>query len=119
MTVPEDEPLGDVATSLLFENELVRVWQMRLKPGEASAMHRHDLPYLMCVVAGTSIDADWPGQPPMTIAVAPGDVLFVPPGATERAVNRSATEFVETLIEFKQPVADPASLGLLRHSTAL
>ena len=74
MTVPEEEPLGDVATKLLFENELVRVWQMRLKPGEASAMHRHELPYLMCVVAGTAIDADWPGQPPMTIPVAPGDV---------------------------------------------
>ena len=119
MTVPEDEPLGDVATRLLFENELVRVWQMRLKPGEASAMHRHDLPYLMCVVAGTSIDADWPGQPSMTIPVAPGDVLFVPPGATERAVNRSPIDFVETLIEFKQPVADPAGLVLLRHTTAL
>jgi hypothetical protein len=28
--------LGDVATKLLFENDSVKVWEMRLEPGEAS-----------------------------------------------------------------------------------
>ncbi len=26
--------LGDVATKLLFENERVKIWEMRLAPGE-------------------------------------------------------------------------------------
>src|SRR5262245_15041846 len=36
------EPLGDVATRVLFENAWVKVWEMTLAPGEISALHRHD-----------------------------------------------------------------------------
>ena len=54
----EGEPLGDIATKLLFENELVRVWEMHLAPGERSDRHRHELPYVMCIVAGSQIDAE-------------------------------------------------------------
>ena len=38
------EPLGDVANHFLFENDRVRVWQMRLEPGESSDRHGHTLP---------------------------------------------------------------------------
>ena len=37
----DDRPLGNVATKLLFENEIVRVWEMNLAPGERSDRHRH------------------------------------------------------------------------------
>jgi hypothetical protein len=30
-----------VGTKLLFENDRVRVWEMRLKPGESSERHTH------------------------------------------------------------------------------
>jgi quinol monooxygenase YgiN/quercetin dioxygenase-like cupin family protein len=106
----EGEALGDVANRLLFDNALVRVWQMRLAPGEGSALHRHDHPYLLCIVDGESIDADWPGKPTVTIPVAPGDVLFVPPGVTERAVNRSGKAFHEILIEIKSPTTAPLEI---------
>jgi quinol monooxygenase YgiN/quercetin dioxygenase-like cupin family protein len=109
-TTPEGERLGDVANRLLFENALVRVWQMKLAPGEGSDLHRHDHPYLLCVVDGESVDADWPGREPYTIPVAPGDVLFVPPGTTERAVNRSSKAFHEILIELKSPTTAPLEL---------
>ncbi len=95
------EPLGDVATRLLFENETVKVWEMTLAPGEASALHRHDHPYVMCVLAGTRIDADIVGKGQLQIPVQPGSVLFVPPGATERAINGTDTPFREILIELK------------------
>ena len=36
----DTRPLGDVANKLLFENELVRVWEMNLAPGERSDRHR-------------------------------------------------------------------------------
>ncbi len=29
----EKESYGDIATTLLFENERVRIWEMRLEPG--------------------------------------------------------------------------------------
>jgi quercetin dioxygenase-like cupin family protein len=99
------EPLGDVATRLLFENEHVKVWEMTLAPGEASALHRHDRPYVMCIVAGTRIDADLVGKGHLQIPVRPGSVLFVPPGETERAINGGSTPFHEILIELKVPPA--------------
>jgi len=95
------EPLGDVATRVLFENEWVKVWEMTLAPGETSALHRHDRPYVMCVVEGTRIDATVVDKGHLQIPVQPGSVLFVPPGDTERAINGSTVPFREILIELK------------------
>ena len=97
------EPLGDVASRVLFENDHVKVWEMTLAPGEASALHRHDRPYVMCIIEGSRIDADIVGKGHLEIPVQPGSVLFVPPGETERAINGGAGPFHEILIELKTP----------------
>ena len=98
----DDRPLGDVANKLLFENELVRVWEMNLAPGERSDRHRHDLPSLLCVLEGSRVDADVEGHGRVELPVQPGSVFFVPPGATETAINASREHFREILIELKQ-----------------
>ena len=108
----DTRPLGNVASALLFENELVRVWEMTLAPGERSDRHRHELPYLLCVLAGTRIDAEVEGRGAVEIPVQPGSVFFVPPGATETAVNNSADRFREILIELKQPAAGPLKVAV-------
>ena len=116
-----DEPLGDVATRVLFENEWVKVWEMTLAPGESSALHRHDRPYLMCVVEGTRIDAAIVGKGDIQIPVQPGSVLFVPPGETERAINGTDTPFREILIELKmspQGATPEVAVANLPGSTA-
>ena len=48
----QERKLGEVATKLLFENERVRVWEMRLGPGEEGAVHRHDLDYVLVQIEG-------------------------------------------------------------------
>ena len=48
----EDRVLGGVGTKLLFENDRVKVWEMALEPGEESAVHRHELDYVMVQVDG-------------------------------------------------------------------
>ncbi len=40
----------DVGTKLVFENERVGVWEIRLQPGERGAFHIHDKPYFWTVV---------------------------------------------------------------------
>jgi quercetin dioxygenase-like cupin family protein len=94
-------PLGQVANHLLFENERVRVWRMELAPGEASDFHEHTLPYLLCILEGESIDADFEDGRTLHLPVASGKVFFVPAGARETAVNRSQVRFREILIELK------------------
>ena len=93
-------PLGDVATRLLFENDRVKVWEMLLEPGDASARHEHTLDYLLCVLEGESIDADT-DDGSVRIPVEPGTVLYVGRGGIETAVNRGPTRFREILIELK------------------
>jgi quercetin dioxygenase-like cupin family protein len=107
----DDRPLGNVANKLLFENELVRVWEMNLAPGERSDRHRHDLPYLLCVLAGSRVDADVEGHGRVELPVQPGSVFFVPPGATETAINASREHFREILIELKQAGSGAASMA--------
>ena len=94
-------PIGDVATTLLFENERVKVWQMDLAPGESFDFHEHTLPYVLCIVEGETVDADFENGKSIRIPVAPGQVFFVQPGSRETAVNRSGTRFREFLIELK------------------
>jgi len=108
----EAEPLGDVANKLLFENELVRVWEMNLAPGERSDRHRHELPYLLCVLQGSRVDAEVDGRGRVEIPVQPGSVFFVPPGATETAINDSRDHFREILIELKKPGAEAVKLAV-------
>jgi beta-alanine degradation protein BauB len=45
-TLSREDELGNIATTLLFENDRVRVWEMVLDPGEACILHRHVHDYL-------------------------------------------------------------------------
>jgi mannose-6-phosphate isomerase-like protein (cupin superfamily) len=97
----ETATLGDVATELLYENDHVKVWEMRLQPGEASDVHRHEYEYFFVVLEGESIDADFAGGQSVRIPVEQGKVIYVPPGNTETAVNRSDVHYREILVELK------------------
>lgn len=99
-----DAALGPVAGSVVFEDERVRVWSMTLAPGEASALHRHDLDYLIVLVAGDRITAvPGPGseRAPREAEVTPGRTVFLRAGDTEWAVNTGRSEYREVLIELK------------------
>ena len=45
-------PSERVGTELLFENERVRVWDLRLAPGERAGFHRHSHDYFFVVIGG-------------------------------------------------------------------
>ena len=47
-----DNPNPCVGTRLLSENERVRVWEIRLQPGERVGFHRHVLDYFWTSVTG-------------------------------------------------------------------
>jgi hypothetical protein len=100
--------LGDVATRLLFENEKVRVWEMRLAPGEESAIHRHDLDYLLVQIDGDKItgvpepDTQGAFTEPVEGAVTPGLAVFIRKGGVETARNTGDRPYHEILIELKE-----------------
>ena len=101
MAAKNTEPLGNVGTRLVLENERVKIWEMILEPGAASDLHEHTMDYCLCIVEGSSVDADPPDGDSFRVAVKSGDVFYVPRGGAERAVNRSGERFREIIVELK------------------
>lgn len=106
-----EQPLGEVGTKKLFENDRVVVWEMRLEPGEKEQVHRHERDYVMIQIEGDRMAADFePGCQGTWAAmagqrlegdVANGNVLFAEKGGVEAAVNIGQKPFYEIIVELK------------------
>jgi hypothetical protein len=105
--VSDDRSFGTVGTRLLFEDDRVRVWQVRLAPGEESDVHRHDLDHLLVQVAGDRIavvpepDSEGPYRDYLEADVVPGAVVPVRRGGIETARNVGTSDYLEVVIELK------------------
>jgi beta-alanine degradation protein BauB len=94
--------LGGVGTSVIMENDRVKIWEMDLAPGEESAEHRHDLDYILVILEGDRIAGICTdGRDDIYADVTPGLTVFVPKGGTEIARNVGAKRYREVLIELK------------------
>ena len=47
-----ENPIGPIGTEVIFENDQVRVWDMRVAPGGKKAWHHHKLDYVIINVSG-------------------------------------------------------------------
>ena len=108
----QDEPVGDVATRLLFEDDRVKIWDMRLEPGEGSPLHRHGHDYYLVMLEGDMIGGVSPkseGTPPFALPLPPGGTTVgLEKGHLEWSVNTGTQSFYEIVIELKKP-GDEAS----------
>ena len=101
--------LGDIASKVLFENDRVRVWEMRLEPGGESDLHRHDQDYVMIQISGDKMAArfepdsggSWGSLGYVEGDVAPGNVIWGDRGGIETAVNVGKEPFYEIVVELK------------------
>lgn len=106
-----EKAMGEVGSNLLFENERVAVWDMRLAPGQKEPVHEHKRDYLMIQISGDRVAADfepeckgewaaYAGQR-LEADVVPGQVLYSGRGGVESAVNVGNEEFFEIIVELK------------------
>jgi len=99
--------LGPVGSEIVFENDRVRVWHMRLAPGERSAIHEHTMDNILTQISGDKIaaepepDTGGPYKDYIEGVVDPGMVLFVEKGGIETAVNIGNETFFEVIVELK------------------
>src|SRR6266568_4801129 len=102
-----DRVLGDVGTRLLFENDRVRAWELRLAPGEDSPPHRHELDHLLIQLSGDRVavipeaDTEGPYEDYLEAEVIPGMTVFVRRGGVETARNVGTEPYREIIIELK------------------
>ena len=74
-------PLGDIATKLLFENARVRIWEMKIQPGEVGGLRDQ-------LLRGTGDQSLHRGDRSHERRVVPGveeDELAARPGGADRA----------------------------------
>ena len=107
MSAPDELGQNPIGTSLLFEDDRVRVWQIVLDPGEEAPAHTHFLDY-----TSISIEGDVVERPNGDGTV---DRLPVTPGAftrwykstpTHSLRNVGTTRFRNVIIELKGVPAD-------------
>ncbi len=101
--------LGDIASKVIFENDRVRVWEMRLEPGARSDVHEHKLDYLMIQIDGDKMAAEmepdsggpWGHLGTVEGDIAPGNIIWADRGGIETAVNTGKKTFYEIVVELK------------------
>jgi len=109
LVMVQDRQLGPLGTKVVFENDTVRVWVLRLAPGERSAIHRHDLDHLLIQISGDRIavepqpDAQGPHREYLEAPVIPGMVAHVAKGGIETAINVGDEPYYEIIVELKDP----------------
>ncbi len=101
--------LGPIATRIVYEDERVRVWDQVIEPGAATGPHRHELPYALVTVTGSSLDVvPVPGHPTLhgderiSIEIESQTAAVLPEGSVEDAFNTGDQTYHAILVEFKQ-----------------
>ncbi len=103
----DERVLGPIGTEVVFENDRVRVWELRLAPGESSAVHRHELDYMLVQLDGDRIaaepepDTQGPYREYLAADVVKGAVVYITRGGVETAVNIGSEDYREIIIELK------------------
>jgi quercetin dioxygenase-like cupin family protein len=101
--------VGTGIYSLVFENERVRVCDIKFDPGEKIAPHSHPDHFVYVLSAGT-LEVEKPDGSKTLLESAPGQVLWIP-AETHWATNVGKTEFHAIVVELKEgakPTAAPA-----------
>ncbi len=102
-----ERALGPIGTNVIYEDDRVRVWRLKLAPGEDSAVHRHELDHLLIQIGGDRIaalpepDTAGPFTERLDADVVPGMVTFVPAGGIETARNVGSAQYLEIIVELK------------------
>ena len=103
-----------VGSRLLSENERVRVWEIRLQPGERIGFHRHVLDYFWTSVSGGRGRQHVHDGTTVEYTYAPGETRHETYGAGEYKVhdlqNLGDREMVFMTIEFLQSANKPLPL---------
>ncbi len=113
---------GCVGTTLVSETDRVRVWEIRLQPGERIGFHRHVLDYFWTAITPGRARSHMGGGRTMEREYRTGETQHESYGPGQGKVhdlqNTGPTELIFTTVEFKdsanEPISVPDSVRLAR-----
>jgi hypothetical protein len=95
-------PLGPIATKILFENEHVRVWSLELGPKGHQALHEHHLPYLIVPLSEGKSVMKWEDGRSRDLVDKLGDVKYRESGdGPHELFNLENADMRSVLVEIK------------------
>ncbi|SNY71299.1 hypothetical protein [Paractinoplanes atraurantiacus] len=102
---PEGEEivLADIGLVELFDNPVVRVWDVSLQPGETHPWHLHHNPYVVLSISGSECRMDWlDGAAPRFLNEFRGGSVYRPLSPVHRLTNIGDRFYQNRLVELKQ-----------------
>lgn len=96
-----NQPLGDIATVVLFENERVRLWNLIVEPGQASPWHLHERDYVTVCLEGGGLTVEYEDGTARAGQSAPGTWAYHDAHMVHRVVNNTGRRYKNILVELK------------------
>ena len=94
--------LGEVGNKILFENEHIRIWEVRLEPGQTIDFHLHYHPYLVVSLGGATNEIETIFGVKILTEEPIGSFVFMNEmRPVHRLTNKSNIVYLSRLIELK------------------
>ena len=94
--------LGEVGQRIVLENEHVRIWEVRLEPGETIDFHIHYHPYIVVSLGGGENEIETVFGKKISIQEPLGSTVFIDDmRPVHRLTNRSNITYLSRLVELK------------------
>jgi quercetin dioxygenase-like cupin family protein len=107
LTLTKDEPTrenpnGPIGTEVVFENDRVRVWDMRVGPRGKKAWHHHKLDYIIISVTGGKVEIENVEGHSYIGDDKVGGVIWQAAGQRHELRNLTDAPYQNILVELKQ-----------------
>ena len=94
--------LGEVGHKVLFENEHIRMWEVRLEPGQMIDFHIHYHPYLVVSLGGGENEIETIFGKKISTQEPIGSFVYIDEmREVHRLTNKSNVTYLSRLIEMK------------------
>jgi hypothetical protein len=107
--------LVDIGLVELYDDALVRVWDVSLEPGECHPWHLHHNPYVVLSLSGSDGRMDWlDGSEPRFISEYRGGAVYRPVSPVHRLTNIGKSFYRNRLVELKdlgEHLGEPLDIG--------
>ena len=98
----EEIVLVDVGQRVLYDDPVVRVWEVQLEPGETHPWHLHHNPYVVLSIDGSDGRMDWlDGREPRFLSEHRGGSVYRPVSPVHRLTNIGTSFYRNRLVELK------------------
>jgi len=94
--------LREIGDRILLENDLIRVWEVKLEPGETLGFHIHYHPYLVLSLSGGANEIETIAGRKIATDEPAGSYVFINDmREVHRLTNTSNVTYLSRLIEMK------------------